>query len=121
MSECHCQSVNLTQWARTQGVHPQTTYRWFRERTLPVPARRVGPRAILVNIDANTTSEAIGGPGLYARVSSHDQKSDLERQVARLTAWAAKAGHRVLRVEAEIPPGRTAAAPRPGACWPTRT
>jgi putative resolvase len=29
-----------------------------------------------VNIDANTTPEAIGGLGLYARVSSHDQKTD---------------------------------------------
>jgi putative resolvase len=72
---------------------------------LPVPAQRVGPRTILVNIDANTTPGAIGGLGLYARVSSHDQKSDLECQVARLSAWAAKAGHRVVRVEAEIASG----------------
>ncbi|GAA3377186.1 IS607-like element IS1535 family transposase [Streptomyces sannanensis] len=105
MSVCRCQSVNLTEWAKTQGVHPQTAYRWFHEGTLPVPAQRVGPRTILVNIDANTTPEAIGGLGLYARVSSHDQKTDLERQVARLSAWAAKAGHRVVRVEAEIASG----------------
>jgi putative resolvase len=40
--------------------------------------------------------------GLYARVSSHDQKVDLERQVARLSEWATKAGH---RVESEIASG----------------
>jgi putative resolvase len=97
--------VNLTEWAKTQGVHPQTAYRWFREGMLPVPAQRVGPRTILVNIDANTAPEAIGGLGLYARVSSHDQKTDLERQVARLSEWAAKVGHRVVRVEAEIASG----------------
>ncbi|GAA2297691.1 IS607-like element IS1535 family transposase [Streptomyces hawaiiensis] len=94
--------MNLTEWAKTQGVHLQTAYRWFREGTLPVPAQRVGTRTILVNIDANTTPEAIEGVGLYARVSSHDQTTDLERQVARLSAWAAVAGHRVVRVEAEI-------------------
>lgn len=105
MGECRCRGVNLTEWAKAQGVHPQTAYRWFREGTLPVAAQRVGPRTILVNIDANTTPEAIGGLGLYARVSSHDQKTDLERQVARLSAWAAKAGHRVVRVEAEIASG----------------
>ncbi|MDQ0714762.1 hypothetical protein QFZ55_004214 [Streptomyces luteogriseus] len=55
-------------------MHPQTAYRWFREGMLPVPAQRVGPRTILVNIDANTTPGAIGGLGLYARVSSHDQR-----------------------------------------------
>ncbi|WP_406353591.1 IS607 family transposase [Streptomyces hirsutus] len=97
--------MNLTEWAKTQGVHPQTAYRWFREGTLPVPAQRVGPRTILVNIDANTTPETTGGLGLYARVSSHGQKTDLERQVARLSAWAARAGHRVVRVEAEIASG----------------
>jgi putative resolvase len=86
-------------------VHPQTAYRWFREGTLPVPARRVGPRTILVNIDANTMPKTMGGLGLYARVSSQDQRTDLERQVARLSEWAAKAGHRVVRVEAEIASG----------------
>jgi putative resolvase len=70
-----------------------------------VPAERVGPRTILVNIEANTAPETIGGVGLYARVSPHDQKADLERQVARLSAWAGKAGHRVVRVESEIASG----------------
>jgi putative resolvase len=88
-----------------QGVHPQTAYRWFREGRLPVPAQRVGPRTILVNIKTSTAPEAVGGLGLYARVSSHDQKTDLERQVARLSEWVAKAGHRVVRVEAEIASG----------------
>jgi putative resolvase len=98
-------SVNLTEWAKANGVHPQTAYRWFREGTLPVPAERVGPRMIMVNIDVNSSPSATGGVGLYARVSSHDQKSDLERQVARLAMWAAKAGHRVVRVESEIASG----------------
>jgi putative resolvase len=97
--------MNLTEWARVQGVNPHTAYRWFREGTLPVPARRVGPRTILVNIDANTSPTVTGGVGLYARVSSHDQKPDLERQTARLSAWAAKAGHKVVRVESEIASG----------------
>jgi putative resolvase len=43
--------------------------------------------------------------GLYARVSSHEEKTDLERQTARLLEWAAKAGHRVVRVESEIGSG----------------
>lgn len=97
--------MNLTEWARAQGIAPRTAYRWFREGTLPVPAERVGPRTILVNIDANTSLSITGGVGLYARVSSHDQKQDLERQVARLSQWAAKAGHTVVRVESEIASG----------------
>ncbi len=87
------------------GVHPHTAYRWFREGTLPVPAERVGPRTILVNIEANSSPSVTGGVGLYARVSSHDQEADLERQTARLSAWATQAGHRVARIESEIGSG----------------
>jgi len=98
--------VNLTEWARLQGVHPQTAYRWFREGTLPVPAVRVNSRSVLVTPDAVTAS---GGLGLYARVSSHDQKPDLDRQVARLAAWAARSGQAVARVEAEVGSGMNGA------------
>ena len=87
--------MNLTEWARQQGVHPQTAYRWFREGTLPVPAVRINSRSVLVSPDAPT--QAPTAYGLYARVSSHDQKDDLDRQVARLTSWAADAGGQVVR------------------------
>jgi predicted site-specific integrase-resolvase len=34
------------EWARLQGVHPQTAYLWFREGTLPVPAVRVNTELV---------------------------------------------------------------------------
>ena len=85
-------------------MHPQTAYRWFRLGTLPVPAVRVNSRSVLVSPDA-VLAKSTGGLGLYARVSSHDQKADLERQVSRLAEWAANAGQRVVRVEAEVGSG----------------
>ena len=86
--------MNLTEWARRQGIHPQTAYNWFHAGTLPVPAVRVNQRTILVSPEAamSTPTEALG---LYARVSSHDQRADLDRQVARLSEWAAKSGQPV--------------------------
>jgi putative resolvase len=71
---------------------------------LPVPAVRVNERTVLVSPDVSVGS-ALAPFGLYARVSSHDQKSDLDRQVARLTGWAAEAGGQVVRVEAEVGSG----------------
>jgi len=97
--------VNLTEWARAQGIHPQTAYRWFHAGTLPVPAVRVNQRTVLISPEAATKAVATEALGLYARVSSHDQRGDLDRQVARLCEWAAKAGHRVVRVEAEVGSG----------------
>ncbi len=96
--------MNLTEWARRQGIHPQTAYRWFHAGTLPVPAVRVNERTILVCPDS-AIEQPTTALGLYARVSSHDQRADLDRQVARLSEWAAKTGHRVARVEAEVGSG----------------
>jgi len=101
--------VKLAEWARANGVHPKTAYRWWREGILPVPARKVGPRTILVD---TAVGDSAGAVGLYARVSSHDQREDLERQVARISDWAAKAGTRVVRVESEVGSGVNGARPK---------
>jgi putative resolvase len=96
--------MKLSDWARANGVHPKTAYRWWRNGALPVPARQINARVILVDDAASTNRAApeLSAVGLYARVSSHDQRSDLDRQVARLSEWAAKAGARVVRIEAEV-------------------
>lgn len=83
------------------GVSKFTAYRWFREGTLPVPARRVG-RLILVDVDQRAGG---GRTVIYARVSSHDQRSDLDRQVARLSEWATGRGMSVDEVVTEVGSG----------------
>ena len=95
--------MNLSEWANVQGVHPQSAYRWFREGTLPVPARQIG-RLILVG-DLETSSPDAGITAVYARVSSGDQRADLDRQVARVSVWATSQGHSIDRVVTEVGSG----------------
>jgi predicted site-specific integrase-resolvase len=76
--------MNLAAWAERNGVARVTAYRWFRAGLLPVPAQRVG-RLILVD---EPKAGVCGRAAVYARVSSADQKADLDRRVARVTAWA---------------------------------
>lgn len=90
-------------------MYSQTPYKWFQDGTLPVPAVRINSRSILVAPEAMLAPRATSGAGLYARFSSHDQKADLDRQVARLSTWAAQAGMKAERVEAEIGSGMTGA------------
>jgi putative resolvase len=106
--------MKLSDWAKANGVHPKTAYRWWRNGTLPVPARQINARVILVDdaASANRTAPELSAVGLYARVSSHDQRSDLDRQVACLSEWAAKAGARVVRIEAEVGSGMNGARAR---------
>jgi putative resolvase len=101
--------VNLADWAESVGVNRHTAYRWFREGTLPVTAQRVG-RLILVN--AAPAAGMKSGAVVYARVSSHDQRSDLDRQVARLTAWATDHELEVDQVVCEVGSGLNGKRPK---------
>jgi putative resolvase len=102
--------MRLKEWAAQQGIHYQTAWKWFRDGKLPVPALQTPSGTILVQPDSSPADD--GGLGLYARVSSHDQQAELDRQVDRLSQWAATAGARVVRVEAEVASGVTGRRPR---------
>ena len=66
-----------------------------------MPAERVG-RLILVKTTAVSASAWVM---VYARVSSDDQRADLDRQVARLTAWASAQDLPVGQVVCEVGSG----------------
>ena len=94
--------MNLREWALGQGVHPVTAYRWFREGNLPVSARKVG-RLILV--EQPESEPDAGRVVAYCRVSSADQKDDLERQAGRVVTGATSRGLAVSQVVSEIGSG----------------
>lgn len=106
--------MKLKTWALSQNLHPQTAYRWFRNGVLPVRAERVGPRTIMVFPDeiVPLMPAIVGGVGLYARVSSHDQKSDLVRQADRLHAWATATGMPIISAVSEVGSGMNGARPK---------
>ena len=52
------------------------------------------------------------GDPLYARVSSHDQKADLERQLGRLVAWAGLRELAVTQVVTEVGSGLNGTRPK---------
>jgi putative resolvase len=69
---------------------------------MPVPARRLDSGTIWVDVaDARPDGRVV----VYAGVSSHDQRTDLDRQVARLTQWATTNGHDVGEVVTEVGSG----------------
>lgn len=102
--------MKLSDWARANGIHPKTALRWHERGVLPVPTRRVGPRTILV--EAPAQSGAGRGAALYARVASHDQRDDLQRQMGRLTEWAAGQGLVVTQAVTEVGSGMNGSRPQ---------
>ena len=76
---------------------------------MPVPARRLESGTIWVDV---APSASAGRAVVYARVSSHDQRADLDRQVARLTEWATSNGHEVTEVVTEVGSGLNGKRPK---------
>jgi putative resolvase len=93
--------VKLSEWARANGVSRQSATRWFHAGVLPVPARQLATGTILVD----EPERRPGGVAIYARVSSGDQRGDLDRQVARLVTHLTTAGLAPTKVVSEVGSG----------------
>ena len=106
-SERVCEvAMKLADWARLEGIHPKTAYRWFRTGQMPVPAEKVASGSILVHDPKyNKPAAGNGRVVVYARVSSHDQKSSLDGQVSRAVTAAATQGLSVDEVVTEVGSG----------------
>jgi putative resolvase len=99
--------------AEELGLHPITIRRWIKMGK--IQAVRVGiearvPRAEIERLLGQTDERLLV---LYARVSGHDQRIDLDRQIERLEAWAKaeRTGREVL-VLSDIGSGLNAARKR---------
>jgi putative resolvase len=103
--------MKLSEWAAQQGVHYQTAWRWWKRGTLPVPARQLASGTILVEAPASPVGTA-GRTVVYARVSAHDQRGDLDRQVSRAMAWASEQRLGVQEVVREVGSGLNGRRPK---------
>jgi len=92
-----------------RGYIPKPRIGGFERERCPCPHVRLADwqigRLILVG-DLETKSLEDGITAVYARVSSGDQRADLDRQVARVSTWATSQGLSIDRVVTEIGSGR---------------
>ncbi|WP_076349154.1 IS607 family transposase [Alicyclobacillus vulcanalis] len=94
--------MKLSDWARKNGISYKTAWRWVKEGRMPVPFEQTPSGTILVHEPEPSTTNAVA---LYARVSSADQKADLDRQIARLMEFAMEQKLVVVKAVTEIGSG----------------
>jgi putative resolvase len=94
--------MKLSEYAKQHGVRYETAWRWFRDGK--IKGRRVGKHTILIDEDAlsSSTSQKVA---IYARVSSSENKSNLESQAERLVAYSRAKGYQIAKVVKEIGSG----------------
>jgi len=101
--------MKLSQYAKKAGISYKTAWRWYKAGTLDAYQT---PTGMVVVRDPQMERIGTGRIALYARVSSADQKSDLERQVQRLRDYAAARGYQVAKEVTEIASGLNDSRPK---------
>lgn len=95
--------ISLTAWGRLYGFDKATTSRLHKQGKLPpdlvIETMPTGRHFVVV------PERPPDGCVLYARVSSTDQRDDLDRQVGRLSEWATRNGYQPTEVVKEVGSG----------------
>lgn len=100
--------MKLTQYARKLGISYRTAYRWWKAGKLDAYQLDTGTIIVREPVSAQVPANV----ALYARVSSSDQKEDLERQMQRLKDYAAAKGYRVTKTVSDLASGLNDSRPK---------
>lgn len=94
--------MKLSQYAKQQGISYRTALRWFKAGT--VKGYQAASGTIIVTTDEQPVLQTYK-VAIYARVSSTENKSNLESQAERLIAYCTAKGYQVAKVVKEIGSG----------------
>lgn len=95
--------MKLSQYAKKVGVTYRTAFRWWQNGD--IKGYQLPSGTIVVTEGEERQESRTGQVVIYARVSSHEQRANLERQAERLEDYCAAKGYQVSRVVKEIGSG----------------
>lgn len=95
--------MKLSKWAKQNGLSYQTAFNLFKSGKLPCKSTQLLTGTILV--DEENKNLNILKTYIYCRVSSHDKKEDLLRQVKRCEDFCSQNGWAVEKTYKEIASG----------------
>jgi putative resolvase len=102
--------MKLSDYAKQQGVRYETAWRWFQDGK--IKGHRVGAHTIMVDEGQEARASLPQRVAVYVRVSSAENKSNLDSQAERLVAYCAAKGYQVVKVVKEIGSGINDARPK---------
>lgn len=93
--------MKLSDYAKKVGVHYHTAWRWYRSGRISGYQMETGTIIVTEGDDVPPLQQV----AIYARVSSHEMKDNLQRQADRLVDYCAAKGWQVSKVVKEISSG----------------
>lgn len=92
----------ISQYAKRYGVTTRTVWNWIKKNQIQYERE---PDGIHIRIIENEDKPLTDAVAIYARVSSHENKNNLERQRERLENYCAAKGYHVIKTVTEIGSG----------------
>ena len=96
--------MKLSEWARKNGLTYQTAFNLFKGNNLPCKVQQLATGTILVE-EVDSKQAANLKTYIYCRVSSHNQKDDLNRQAERCEKFCESNGWQIEKIYKEIASG----------------
>ena len=99
--------MKLPDYAKHLGISYQTAWRWWKAGKLPHRAYQSETGMVIVDFNPSkeTANGKINRAAIYARVSSSENKDNLERQAERLRQYAIAKGYQIYKVVLEVGSG----------------
>ena len=95
--------MKLSQYAKQVGVTYRTAFRWWQNGD--IKGYQLPSGTIVVTEGEAPQARPDGQVAIYARVSSHEHRANLDRQAERLEDYCAAKGYQVSKVVKEIGSG----------------
>jgi putative resolvase len=95
--------MKLSQYAKQVGVTYRTAFRWWQNGD--IKGYQLPSGTIVVTEGEEPQARPEGQVAIYARVSSHEHRANLDRQAERLEDYCAAKGYQVSKVVKEIGSG----------------
>jgi len=101
--------MKLSQYAKQQGISYSTALRWWHQGVIRGYQAPSGTIIVEAEAKPHTREDRVA---IYARVSSAEQRENLERQVERLVQYCTVRGYQVTQIVKEIASGVTDSRPK---------
>ncbi|MGC8766969.1 MAG: IS607 family transposase [Brevinematia bacterium] len=104
--------MKLSEWARRMGISYRRAWQMFKDGKLP-NARQLPTGTIVVIEDEEEKKGCeLGTVAIYARISSHENRDNLEKQAERLKEYALAKGYQIKHIVKEVGSGINDARPK---------
>ena len=91
--------MKLSEYAKSIGVSYKTAWRMWKRGELN--AKQLPTGTVIVNLESSNTKGVV----IYARVSSSEDKSNLDTQAQRLESYCIAKGYTIVRIVKEVGSG----------------